>query len=80
MDAHDRSGFYWCMLLAVLTQSVPADDPFHGYPPWVVVLVGTVVAALLLWMVGKLLRWTIWVLIIVVLVGGVITAGRLLLS
>lgn len=68
------------MLLAALTRAAPAADPFHGYPPWLVVAVGTVIAVLLLWIFGKLIKWTIWVLIAVVLVSGFIAAGRLLLE
>ncbi|MDO8544431.1 MAG: hypothetical protein Q7S40_28665 [Opitutaceae bacterium] len=68
------------MLIAALTQAAPAEDPFQGYPPWLVILIGTLVAVLLLWIFGKLLKWTIWVLIALVLVGGLITAGRLLLE
>ncbi len=57
-----------------------ANDPFYGYPPWLVILVGAVVAAMALWIFGKLLKWAIWLLIILVLVGGVITAARMLLG
>lgn len=68
------------MLLAALTRAAPAADPFHGYPPWLVVAVGTVLAVLVLWIFGKLVKWMIWVLIAVVLIGGFIAAGRLLLE
>jgi hypothetical protein len=68
------------MLFAALSQVTTTDDPFRGHPPWLVVLVGTLIAVLILWIVGKLLRWTVWVIIILVLVGGFITAGRLLLE
>lgn len=67
------------MLLAALTQAA-APDPYHGFPPWLVVAVGALVAALLLWIFGKLVKWMIWVLIIVVLAGGLFTAGRMLLE
>lgn len=67
------------MLFAALTQAA-ASDPYYGYPPWLVVAVGALIAALLLWIFGKLVKWMIWVLIIVVLAGGLITAGRMLLE
>lgn len=51
-----------------------------GYPPWLIVLVGAAVAALLLWIFGKLLKWTIWIVIVVVLIGGVITAAKMYLE
>lgn len=70
--------------LAVIRQAAEAasasNGPFQGYPPWLVVLVGAVVAALVLWIFAKLLKWTIWVVIIVVLIGGAITAAKMFLG
>ena len=71
------------MLLAVLTQVAPASAngaPFFGHPPWLVVLVGAVLAAAALWIFAKLLKWMIWLAIVLVLVGGAITAAKLFLE
>jgi hypothetical protein len=72
------------VFLAVIKQAAEAastsNGPFHGYPPWIVVLVGAVVAAAVLWIFGKLLKWTIWIVIILVLVGGAITAAKMLIG
>jgi hypothetical protein len=65
------------MLLGALTRAVDSD-PYYGYPPWLVIAAGALVAALLLWIFGKLLKWVLWVLIVVVLVGGLIMAVRML--
>lgn len=73
------------VFVAVATQASSAaasapNDMFHGYPRWLVVLVGSVIAALVLWLFGKLVKWAIWILIIVVLVGGLVVAGQMLLA
>ena len=72
------------MVLAVIRQAAETapfpDGLFPGCPPWLVVLGGAVLAAALLWLFGKLLKWAIWIIIILVLVGGLFTAGRMLLG
>lgn len=73
------------MYLAVIRQAAEAassatGSPFYGYPPWLVVLVGAVVAVILLWIFAKLLKWAIWVLMIVVLVGGIALAAKMYLG
>lgn len=65
------------MLLAA-TQTYVLD--VSGYPRWLVVLVGTLVVALVLWVLMKLLKWTLWLLLIAVLLGGFFWAGWLLLQ
>jgi hypothetical protein len=45
-----------------------------AYPRWLVVLVGTLVVALVIWILMKLLKWTLWLLFFVVLVGGLMWA------
>ena len=42
--------------------------------------VGTLLAALLLWLFGKIVKVLIWILIAVVLVGGVYAVARMLLE
>jgi hypothetical protein len=70
------------VFLAVIRQAAEAasnaDGPFHGYPPWIIVLVGALVLALGLWIFGKLLKLALWFGIIVVLIGGVILAAKML--
>jgi hypothetical protein len=55
-----------------------ASDPFLGYPPWLAVLGLTVAVALAVWILGKLLKWALWLLLIAVVVGGVAAALWLL--
>jgi hypothetical protein len=52
---------------------------FSGWPQWVVVLVGTLAAVLLLWILMKVLKVALWLVMFAVLIGGLIWAGRLLL-
>jgi hypothetical protein len=46
-----------------------------AYPRWEVVLAGTVVAALVIWIVMKLLKFALWLLFFIVLIGGCAWAG-----
>ncbi len=72
------------MDFAVIRQAAEAasasNGPFHGYPPWLIILVGAVVAAVVLWIFAKLVKWTMWIVILVVLVGGAVIAGKMLLE
>ncbi len=45
-------------------------DSVSSYPRWLVIAVATLVAALLVWIVAKLLEWTLWLILVVVVVGG----------
>jgi hypothetical protein len=49
------------------------------YPQWLVVLVLTLVAALAIWILIKLLKMALWLLFFAVLFGGFFWAGYLLL-
>lgn len=51
-----------------------------AYPEWLVVLVGTLLAVLAIWVVMKLLKWTLWLLLFAVLIGGVLWAMYLLVG
>lgn len=65
-----RAGFVMAVLLAeVVSKSYFID--LSGYPRWLVVLVGTLVAALLIWIGMKLLKVALWLLFFLVLVGGI---------
>lgn len=68
------------MTVAVVQK--PAAQPsyletFQSWPLWVQVLIGTVVVAVGLWIFAKVLKWTIWILIVLVIIGGLGTAAYL---
>lgn len=60
------------MFSVVQTQASSFLDTFAGYPAWLRVACLTVAAALAIWILGKLLKIALWVLLFVVLVGGTI--------
>jgi len=67
------------MLLAL--QKVPPTvvDSLADYPHWFVVACVTIVAAVLIWLLVKVLKWTLWVILIsVLLVGGAVVVALLL--
>jgi hypothetical protein len=51
-----------------------------GYPSWFVAACVTVVACALIWFAVKLLKWSLYLLMALVLVGGVIATGWLIIS
>ncbi len=57
------------MLAEVVSKSTFID--LSGYPRWLVVLVGTLVAALAIWIGMKLLKLALWLLFFLVLAGGI---------
>ncbi|MBL9211726.1 MAG: hypothetical protein JNL92_14745 [Opitutaceae bacterium] len=65
-------------LVQVVTESLLVD--LGAQPRWLVVLVGTVVAALAIWIVMKLLKWALWLLFFAVLLGGTFWTLWLLLE
>ncbi len=65
-------------LAQVVTESLLVDLSAH--PRWLVVLVGTFVAALAIWIVIKLLKWALWLLFFAVLLGGTFWAACLWLE
>ena len=62
----------------VVTKTYVFD--LSAYPDWLLVLAGTLVAVLLIWIVMKLLKWTLWLLLILTFVGGVLWSLWLLLQ
>lgn len=62
----------------VVTRSYFVD--LSAYPPWLVVLGGTLLAALAIWIAMKLLKWTLWLLFFAVLIGGTLWALWLLVN
>jgi hypothetical protein len=61
------------LLAEVVTKSYFVD--LSSYPRWLVILVGTLVLALVVWIGMKLLKVALWVLFFLVLVGGIAWAG-----
>ena len=66
------------MFADVVTKSYFVD--LSGHPKWLVVLVSTLVLALIIWIMMKLLKWTLWLLFFAVLVGGMSWAAYLLVN
>jgi len=58
-----------CVELQALVDSV------SGYPRWLIIAAATLVAAVLIWVVAKLLEWALWLLLIAVIVGGLAWAA-----
>lgn len=50
----------------------PYLESLRAYPPWFVVACAAVAAAGGLWLLGKLLKWTVYALIAAVLLGGLL--------
>jgi hypothetical protein len=57
------------MLLAAVVEKSYFID-LSGWPRWLVVLVGTLVLALVIWIMMKLLKVALWLLFFAVLIGG----------
>lgn len=55
-------------------------DALAGYPEWLVVACATIVAVVFLWIVAKVLKWSLYLLMGLVLIGGVCATVWLLLS
>ena len=66
------------VFLAAATRTYFFD--LSAYPQWLVVLVGTFVAVLIIWIMIKLLKWTLWLLLFAVLISGVVWSGSLLIG
>jgi len=59
-------------MLALDTSSFLPPDlarTIAGYPSWLVVVAGVLAALVLLWILGKLLKWTLYFVVIVLAVG-----------
>jgi hypothetical protein len=70
-------GFVAGVLLAQI-QSKSYMVDLSGWPQWAVVLVSTLAAVILIWILMKVLKVALWLLFFAVLVGGLIWAGYLL--
>jgi hypothetical protein len=70
------------MVLALIKTAQQAPtimESLKDYPPWFVAACVTIVAAVAIWIVVKLLKWALWALLIGVLVVGGATVALLLL-
>ncbi len=65
--------------LSEIFQKVGSVD-LSQYPPWLVVLAGTLAAALIIWILMKVLKLALWLLFFAVLIGGIAWAGWLLVQ
>ena len=67
------------MLLALLSKFSASTmlDSLADYPRWVVVACVTIVLAAAIWVMMKLLKWTLWLLLFAVLIIGLGTAAWL---
>lgn len=45
-------------------------DSLAGYPRWFVVACATIVLAVAIWIFAKLLKWSLYLLMVLVLIGG----------
>lgn len=55
-------------------------DSLAGYPQWLVVACLTIVAAVAIWIVAKLLKWSLYLLMVLVLIGGLAATVWLIFS
>jgi hypothetical protein len=55
-------------------------DSLAAYPPWFVAACVTVVAVVLIWMAGKLLKWSLYLLMALVMVAGVVATVWLIFN
>ena len=53
-------------------------DSLAGYPHWFVAACLTLVGAAVIWLLAKLLKWSLYVFIALVLIGGAVTTVWLL--
>ena len=58
------------MQLAEVVTKVYSVD-LSAYPRWVAILAGTLVAVVAIWVVMKLLKLTLWLLLFLVFFGGI---------
>ncbi|PHX72959.1 MAG: hypothetical protein CK548_02530 [Opitutia bacterium] len=81
LGAAARATFCGAVFLALLSKtSAPTIlDSLADYPRWVVVACVTILLAAAIWVVMKLLKGTLWLLLFTVLIIGLGTAAWLML-
>jgi len=50
-----------------------ALDSLAGYPQWFVAACATIVLAVLIWLAAKLLKWSLYLLMVLVVIAGIAT-------
>jgi hypothetical protein len=79
LGVRPRPGFLERVLFAeAVTQTFVFD--LNAYPRWLLIAVGTLVAVIGLWIVMKLLKLTLWLLMIAIFLGGLSWAAWELLQ
>jgi len=68
------------MLAQATTKTATFAQSFEGWPSWLQVAVATVFAALAIWVLMKVLKWALWLLFFLVLLGGLAAAAWLLIQ
>lgn len=64
----------------VVETTRPIFESLADYPPWLVIACATIVVAAGIWLLAKLIKWTLWVMMAaVLLVGGTVLVGMLVL-
>jgi len=58
----------------------PPASPLEAYPDWLVLAVAVIVTAAGIWILGKLLKWALWLLLVAVLAVGGLGVVLLLLG
>jgi hypothetical protein len=61
------------LLAETVTRTYSVD--WSAHPRWLVILIGTLAVAFAIWVVMKCLKWTLWLLLLAVLIGGLAWAG-----
>ena len=57
------------MLLAVVTKTSSFGISLEGWPDWLVLVVGVLVAALAIWIAVKLIKLALWLLLALMVAG-----------
>lgn len=66
-----RGGALTTIAMSLSSPSTTLFDSLAGYPPWFVAACVTVVALVLVWIAAKLLKWSLYLLMALVLIAGV---------
>ncbi len=64
-----------------MAEPIPSNvflDSLAGYPRWFVAACATVVLAVLLWIAAKVIKWSLYVLIALVVIAGVTATAWLI--
>ena len=64
---------------ALLTEKITVID-LRAYPDWVVALAATLAAVVVIWILMKVLKVAMWLLLFAVLIAGLAWAGWLLMK